>query len=52
MYRADDAPETVWRAQMRKGKLRQESAALRLKMVAGVFLVLLAVGGAVYFDLH
>lgn len=52
MYRADDPPEKVWHAQMQKGKLRQESAALRLKMVAGIFLVLLAVGGAVYFDLR
>ena len=51
MYRADDPPEQVRSAQMQKGKLRKESADLRIKIIGGILCVLLAAGIAVYLDL-
>jgi hypothetical protein len=52
MYRADDPPEEVARARASKGKLRDDSASVRMKIAGGIVFVLLAACLAVYLDLH
>jgi hypothetical protein len=41
--------EEIWRAWVQKGKLRDQATARRLKLLAEIALVLLALGGAFYF---
>jgi hypothetical protein len=41
--------EEIWRAWVQKGKLREQATARKLKLLAGIALVLLALGGAFYF---
>lgn len=52
MYRTDDPPEEIWRGWAQKGKRRQETITLRLKMTAGICMFLMALGAAVYLDLR
>jgi hypothetical protein len=52
MYRTDDPPEEIWRGWAQKGKRRQETITLRLKMTAGICMLLMALGAAVYLDLR
>jgi len=48
----DDAPavnEEIWRAWVKKGKLRDAALARKVRMSGGIFLILLAFGTAFYF---
>jgi hypothetical protein len=40
--------EEIWRAWIQKGKRREESAARKFKIVAGIVLLALALGTAIY----
>jgi hypothetical protein len=40
--------EEVWRAWLRKGKLREEATARKAKVLGGILLALLAAGGTLY----
>jgi hypothetical protein len=52
MFSEDQEREQSRRAWVQKGKQRQESMALRLKLMTGIIVVLLAAAGAVYLDLR
>jgi hypothetical protein len=41
--------EKIWLAWVQENKLHEEATARKLKLVAGIVFVLLAVGGAFYF---
>jgi len=52
MFSEDAEREQFRRAWVQKGKQRQDSIAMRLKLMGGIIVVLLAAAGAVYFDLR